>query len=72
MGVSHDVSGLSKRDALLHKIHIKVFLVLRYQGSTCVDPLLSLSKIAHQMWCDHPFSQRNKTTKRTVGDRGWK
>ena len=20
--------------------------------------MLSLSKIAHQMWCDHPFSQR--------------
>ena len=24
--------------------------------------ILSLSKIAHQMWRDHPFSQRNKTT----------
>ena len=34
---SHYVSDLSKLDALLHKTHIKVFLVLRYQGSTCVD-----------------------------------
>ena len=25
------------------------------------------SKIAHQMWHDHPFSQRSRTTKRTVG-----
>ena len=24
------------------------------------------SKITHQMWCDHPFSRRNKTTKRAV------
>ena len=29
--------------------------------------ILSLRKIAHQMWCDHPFSQRNKVTERTVG-----
>ena len=28
--------------------------------------ILSLSKIAHQMWSDHPFSQRNRTTERTV------
>ena len=42
--------------------------------------MLSLSKIAHQMWRDHPFSQRNRTTERIVvvgagGDRkvggGW-
>ena len=32
------LSDLSKLDALLHKIHIKVFLLLRYQGLTCVDP----------------------------------
>ena len=25
-----------------------------------------LSKIAHQMWRDHPFIQRNRTTERTV------
>ena len=29
--------------------------------------MLALSKIAHQMWHDHPVSQRNRTTKRTVG-----
>ena len=28
--------------------------------------ILSLSKIAHQIWCDHPFSQRNKETERTM------
>ena len=43
---------------------------------------ISLCKITHQKWCDHPFSQRNKTTKRAVGmkvggvglglDRNWK
>ena len=26
-----------------------------------------LSKIAHQIWYDYPFSQRNRMTKRTVG-----
>ena len=29
--------------------------------------IISLSKIIHQMWRDHPFGQRNKTTKR-VGE----
>ena len=29
--------------------------------------MLPLSKIAHQMWRDHPFSQRNMATERTVG-----
>ena len=29
--------------------------------------ILSLSKKGHQMWHDHPSSQRNRTTKRTVG-----
>ena len=33
----HYVSDPSKREALLHKTDTKVFLVLRYQGSTCVD-----------------------------------
>ena len=28
---------------------------------------LSLSKIAHQMWRDHPFSQGNRTTEGLVG-----
>ena len=29
--------------------------------------ILSLSKIAHRMWHDYPFSQRNMTTEKTVG-----
>ena len=61
----------SKLDTLLHKTHIKVLLVLRYQGSTCVGPL---SKIAHQMWHSYPFSQRNRTKERTEGlgvGEGW-
>ena len=40
---------------------------------------LILSKVAHQMWCNHLFSHRNKTTERVVGlwvggnreGRGW-
>ena len=31
--------------------------------------VLSLHKIAHQMWCDYPFSQRKRTAERTVGVR---
>ena len=65
------VSNHSKLDTLLHKTHIKVLLVLRYQGSTCVGPL---SKIAHQMWHSYPFSQRNRTKERTEGlgvGEGW-
>ena len=29
--------------------------------------MISLSEIVHQMWHDHPFSQRNKTTERAMG-----
>ena len=29
--------------------------------------ILTLSKIAHQIWRDHSFSQRNRATERTVG-----
>ena len=32
------VSDLSKLDALLHKTHLQILLVLKYQGSTCVNP----------------------------------
>ena len=31
--------------------------------------ILSLSKMAYQIWQDHPFSQRNRATERTVGVR---
>ena len=27
---------------------------------------VSLSKVTHQMWRNHPFSQRNKVTKRAA------
>ena len=57
----HYVSDLSKLDALLHKTQTNVLLVLRL--NICRSILLS--KIAHQMWCDQPFSQRNMTTERT-------
>ena len=33
------VLNLGKLDVLLHKTHSKLFLILRCQGSTCVDPL---------------------------------
>ena len=29
--------------------------------------IMSLSEVVHQMWRDHPFSQRNKTAERAVG-----
>ena len=32
----------------------------------CRSVILS-SKITHQMWCNHPFSQANKTIQRAVG-----
>ena len=30
-------------------------------------PKMSLCKITHQMWHNHPFSQKNKATKRYWG-----
>ena len=52
----------------MHKIHIKVLLVLtKVPRLYKCRSILSLGKIAHQMCCDHPFSQRNRTTERTVG-----
>ena len=49
-----------KLDALLHKTHIKA---LRLYMCTS---MISLSNIAYQMWRNHPFSQRNKTTELSV------
>ena len=46
-----------KVGSLLHKTCIKV---LKLDMCTSV---ISLSKIAHKMLCNHPFSKRNKTTK---------
>ena len=54
------MSDLSKLDTLFHKTYIKVLRV-----DICRS-LISLSKIAHQMWHDHPFSQRSKTTETAV------
>ena len=59
----------SKLDALLHKTHIKVLRI-----DMCIFMIL-LNKMAHQMWHDCTFNQRNKTTERAVregvgGDRG--
>ena len=36
------------------------------KNSKKVCRCISFSKITHQMWCDYPFSQRNKVTKRAV------
>ena len=44
------VSDCSKHDALLHKTNIKVLLVPR---PNMFRSILSLRKIAHQMWDDH-------------------
>ena len=64
----HYLSDLCKLNTFLHKTHIKLFLVLKYQPRLDMcRSILTLSKIAHQMWHDHPFSQRNRTLKRLVG-----
>ena len=56
----HYFSDLNKLVKLLHKTHIKVLRL-----DMCRS-IISLTKITHQMWRDHPFSQRNKTTERAV------
>ena len=55
------VPDFNKLNSLLHKTYTKV---LRLDMSRSI---ISLSKITHQMWRDHPFIQRNKTTERAVG-----
>ena len=52
----HHVSDISKLDALLHKKRIKVLRL-----NICTS-MISLRKVSHQMWWDHPFSKINKTT----------
>ena len=74
----HCIADLTKHDALLHKTSIKVFLVLRSKAPRLdmCRSIISLSKIVHQMWHDHPFSQRKnrwwglEVTRNTVGGRG--
>ena len=46
------------------KTRSKVPLIPRCLG---MCRFIILSKITHQMWLGHPFSQRNKATKRAVG-----
>ena len=61
------VSDLNKLDFLFsYKTHSKILLVWKYQDSTCCRSIVSLSKITHQMWSDHPFSHRNNTSKITA------
>ena len=55
------MSDLSKLDTLLHKTNLKVV-----RPDMCRSIIL-LSKITHQMWRDHTFCQRNKTTEGVVG-----
>ena len=64
----HYVSDLSKPDALLHKTHIKVFLVIRYQGLTCVDPYYHQVKL--YIICDvitHSAKKKNGNRKSSGG-----
>ena len=60
------MSDLSKLESLLQKTHQGVSGT-RVPRLDMFKSILSSSKIAHQMCCDHPFSQRNRTTERTVG-----
>ena len=66
----YHVSDLSKPDTLLHKTCIKILRL-----NICTS-MISLRKVANQMWRDHPFSQRNNTTEwavvelETTGKRG--
>ena len=55
--------------ALLPDHHLTFLQSPKSSDSSVVwlDMCIILSKIAHQMWCDHPFSQRNRTTERTAG-----
>ena len=63
---THYVSDLSTLGALLHKICIKVLLVLRYQGSGYVDrSTISLSKVAHQMWARSPIQPKKQDSRKS-------
>ena len=55
----HYVSDLSKLDALLHKTHSKVNLVIWYQGSTCADPLYH--SVEKHITCGAITHPQNKT-----------
>ena len=53
----HYLSDLNKLDAFLHKYCVHPWIV-----ATLCTSMISLSKIARQMWRDYPFTQRNMTT----------
>ena len=54
------MSDPSKFGAFFHRTYIKVPRLDIYRS------MISLSGITHQMWHDHSFSQRNKTSKIAV------
>ena len=74
-GKKHYVSDLSKRDTLLHKSAQRGPSGTKVPRLYMCRSVISISKTTPKMLCDHPFSQRNKATKRTVGwslkARGW-
>ena len=62
------VSDHSKRDPLLHKTHNKVLRLNMYKF------MISLCKIAHQIWQNHPFKetrQKNKQWRLGLNGFGW-
>ena len=60
------MSDRGNLDGLLHKTQQGLSGTNLPKLNMCGKSIISLSKIAHQMWRYHPFSQRNKTTKREV------
>ena len=56
----HYLPDVNKLDTLLLKTHIKILML-----DMCRS--IILSKIAHQIWRDDPFSKRNKKSKNALG-----
>ena len=54
--------SLSKLMPCCKKTHYNVLVVLSTRLSMCRS-IMSLNKITYQMWYNHPFCKRNKTTK---------
>ena len=65
----HYLSDLHKLDELLHKTEEGSSGTKVPRLDICRS-IAAFSKITHQMWRDHSFSQRNKTTKRPVKEVG--
>ena len=67
MTTTQDAGWLvSLLDVLFHKTHIKAKAFKVPRLDMCRS-IISLNKIALQMWHNHLFSQRNKTAERAVG-----